>query len=88
MKVTVTSGGAGRLKFPVYSGQFLWIMSNLDLVIVVMNHMTSVQKGGTTISPKEIEELILPVLVDATRNELYATFSLQGRGLNSHRCSR
>lgn len=43
-----------------YGGQFLFIIPELDLVIVALNHMTSVQKGRTIISPKEIEELILP----------------------------
>jgi CubicO group peptidase (beta-lactamase class C family) len=61
----------GQTTFPViyalgYGGQFLWIVPDLELVVLVLHHNPTDAEAKHTITKKEVESIIIPAVVANT----------------------
>lgn len=45
-----------------YGGQFVWIVPDLNLVVVALHHFADQKTGRATITTREVEEKILPMI--------------------------
>ena len=46
-----------------YGGQFLWVVPDLNLVVVALHHIPIEQTEGRVVWGDEIEKVILPIFI-------------------------